>query len=750
MPFRPIQPGDLAAPTQFAVDTINRALREIERLANLTVAPPLELSESPAGFVLGSKIIGPSTGKITSIGAWGITQLASAISSTSATTISVDSGSDFPADYTYHVRIDDEILKVTAGFGTSSWTVERGVMGTTAATHLIDSNVVQLGRVYGWTEDRESAGGGWETKVGGLVALQNSGSAWERNWNLSLRVGERILVWPGALQNGRREYICERCCNTITAKITEIGLRAKTTLASPGCTDVATSINVASASGFPLTAPFRICIDGEHLLVTAGAGTTTWTVERGVDDTTAAAHAIDDIVDQVSLAYGWVQTEDAEANGWVQGGNLLMGTPTVCPAFERNDNVDVRVGTQVLLHLGNDNPRSPLVWTFDHCCETIHARIDAVTGGGFTLLNEAGGIDDEVTSFDVDAHSTFPQEVKFRIKIDDEVMVVTGGMGTTAWTVVRGAHGTTAASHADNSRITMFGAICDWTEMEESSNGVGDWQVRPGGWTGTKEFRPLYERNGHNAIPLGIVVPIFRGYLNENCSQEWVFDYRVEPKEWSAEFGVTPSLEACLTERRSRESWCAEFSVAPVLESCPRSPNPQHGERWCAEFSVAPVLESCLADTAPVDASRITTGTIDPERLGSGTPGSGNFLRGDSSWQSITTGVSKLSAAGATTNSYEIIGLVTNASGVPTWGTIKNTHASFSMDLELNLEDAFSGTDSQTITVGPLSSFSFHSLTTMGSPPSTTALPPYTYVRFRVKSTVSGDHADYEIEQSYF
>jgi hypothetical protein len=34
-----------------------------------------------------------------------------------------------------------------------------------------------------------------------------------------------------------------------------------------------------------------------------------------------------------------------------------------------------------------------------------------------------------------------------------------------------------------------------------------------------------------------------------------------------------------------------------------------------------------------LDASKITTGTVAPERLGSGTPSSSNFLRGDGSWQ---------------------------------------------------------------------------------------------------------------------
>lgn len=54
-------------------------------------------------------------------------------------------------------------------------------------------------------------------------------------------------------------------------------------------TNTATSLVVASATGAP--APnFRIRIDNEIMLVTAVAGTT-WTVSRGQEGTTAAAHS---------------------------------------------------------------------------------------------------------------------------------------------------------------------------------------------------------------------------------------------------------------------------------------------------------------------------------------------------------------------------------------------------------------------------------------------------------------------------
>jgi len=64
----------------------------------------------------------------------------------------------------------------------------------------------------------------------------------------------------------------------------------QTALAAP--VDLAsTSVTVASAAGFPTLAPYRVAVGGEVMLVTAGAGTTQWTVTRGLDGTTAGVHS---------------------------------------------------------------------------------------------------------------------------------------------------------------------------------------------------------------------------------------------------------------------------------------------------------------------------------------------------------------------------------------------------------------------------------------------------------------------------
>lgn len=63
------------------------------------------------------------------------------------------------------------------------------------------------------------------------------------------------------------------------------------TTAPSGITNVATSLTVASAAGFPGSGNYNVQLDSEVLTVTAGQGTTTWTVTRAANGTAAAAHS---------------------------------------------------------------------------------------------------------------------------------------------------------------------------------------------------------------------------------------------------------------------------------------------------------------------------------------------------------------------------------------------------------------------------------------------------------------------------
>jgi Tfp pilus assembly protein PilX len=76
----------------------------------------------------------PATSYMCRVGPGSETTLTGAMTA-SQTSLTVASASGFPASQ-FHIRIDDEIMTVTGGFGTTTWTVTRGASGTTAKSHV--------------------------------------------------------------------------------------------------------------------------------------------------------------------------------------------------------------------------------------------------------------------------------------------------------------------------------------------------------------------------------------------------------------------------------------------------------------------------------------------------------------------------------------------------------------------------------------------------------------------------------------
>jgi type II secretory pathway pseudopilin PulG len=79
------------------------------------------------------------------------TTLSGAITSNTQQSITVTAAAGFPTAGPYLVKIDSEIVLITGGAGTTSWTVyqtsDRGYLGTTATTHSAGATVTQLQRV---------------------------------------------------------------------------------------------------------------------------------------------------------------------------------------------------------------------------------------------------------------------------------------------------------------------------------------------------------------------------------------------------------------------------------------------------------------------------------------------------------------------------------------------------------------------------------------------------------------------------
>jgi hypothetical protein len=111
----------------------------------------------------------------------------------------------------------------------------------------------------------------------------------------------------------------------------------KTTTRPTATTIGQTTITVASAAGFPTTGAYYIRIDNEVMQVTAGQGTTTWTVARGQLGTAAATHAAGATVS--ALANDWYATFSGVPSGAAnltvtyKGKNCANTTGTTCTAI---------------------------------------------------------------------------------------------------------------------------------------------------------------------------------------------------------------------------------------------------------------------------------------------------------------------------------------------------------------------------------------------------------------------------------
>jgi type II secretory pathway pseudopilin PulG len=137
--------------------------------------------------------------------------------------------------------------------------------------------------------------------------------------------------------------------------------------------DAATvTVTVASASGFPTAAPFRIKIDNEIMLVESGAGTTTWTVKRGIDATVAAAHGGGAAVNQKKLVHV-VKCGTAPCT-------TSVPTRTATGADGKSYRIDTYMTWQTVVNQNNTTGRNVKLVTLvvrDSTTGTIYARVSS-------------------------------------------------------------------------------------------------------------------------------------------------------------------------------------------------------------------------------------------------------------------------------------------------------------------------------------------------------------------------------------
>ena len=146
----------------------------------------------------------PSSSYFCRVGPGANTTLAGAMTS-SQTTVTVASATGFPSSQ-FTIRVDDESMLVTGGFGTTTWTVTRGANGSVAASHLSGQTLVwntATSGVIGWNATTKTL------TISGTLYID--GSAKISNNSLNSYNGQGTLYLTGTF------HVTGSLCATISA-----------------------------------------------------------------------------------------------------------------------------------------------------------------------------------------------------------------------------------------------------------------------------------------------------------------------------------------------------------------------------------------------------------------------------------------------------------------------------------------------------------------------------------------------------
>lgn len=218
--------------------------------------------------------------------------LASGITN-SNTNLTVADSTGYPTSGNFRVRLDNELMLVTAVSG-NVFTISRALEGTIAASHDFGvpvNHVITAGSMNEILSELNQFGT-WASRPISTVGVRE-GTWYNCNdsiWN---------LYFDGSSWN---YYMFGKWLGTPVTALNQ------TTLLNATINNSVTSLVVTGNFGSMPSTPFRIFINNEQIKVTSVSGTT-WTIVRGDAGTTAASHTGGATITQMSYWWhNWIDT----------------------------------------------------------------------------------------------------------------------------------------------------------------------------------------------------------------------------------------------------------------------------------------------------------------------------------------------------------------------------------------------------------------------------------------------------------
>lgn len=468
----------------------------------------------------------------------------------SQTSITVNSFAGFPNAANYTIQVDNEQMLVTGGQGTTTWTVTRGVNGTSPAVHSNNAAVTTAGcstigsgssgnvntscdAILGYGALLENYPGSTLTRT---VQVQDNGSIGANDlvmWMPSCLRGvtpdapwasetTSVSSFDNASTTGGHLGAGQQYWYEITAVVGGVEQVAgtETTYTTPinGFSTNEIRLNWSAVAGATAYKVYRATAEGQEQLIATPGNVTQYT------DTASAASGYppggpgsgnpcgEEVTTTLngSLTSGATSLTVSSANGFPTdpNGNFRILVYDAGGANLEYMTVTAGQGTNtwtVTRGVGGTTPTSKANG------DTVVLLDDAqfyVQESGSTKLSS--GITNSQTTIPVASADGFPSNLPYTVTIGSEQLNVSGGQGTHTWTVSRGANSTTPATHSSGDVVTW--TTCWWPALTatcafDNTSDLGQFAANFNSSTQTLDFGGAQLAGNSRFFTFGFEIP---------------------------------------------------------------------------------------------------------------------------------------------------------------------------------------------------------------------------------------------------